>query len=208
MSEKNEKQRLLEELEGLSPELFNMKKEGREKGGLRTPEGYFDTLAERVLSQAEQEGAAHKETTTLFTVFRNQRFMIAAAAAIVVLLVAVLWLSPNDNSIQNPSADAIELDPAETEAYIIEHIDEYEPELLAQHAELGDIDLITTEPSPNTTASGNTKTEKQATEHQSEPQQQPTKTKKPEDFNFNDLSDEELDALFKELAEEEILNIL
>jgi hypothetical protein len=198
MSADNEKKRLLEELEELSPLLHQLKTDGTADRKPNMPEGYFEDFSERMLHRLRTEGLMPEKapSPTLFTLFRSSRFLLAAAAACTLLIAAVWFFRPSPTSLpQTIVGQSVELDADETEQYILEHIDEYEPELLAQQ-----IPTQAVVPPPSVPP---------VVPKQDLPAKQPTTTpQKPQDIRFDDLSDEEIDALFRELAEDDILNML
>lgn len=198
MSADNEKKRLLEELEEMSPQLHQLKAEGTADRSPHVPEGYFEDFPERMLHRLRTEGLMPEKahSPTLFTLFRSSRFLVAAAAACTLLLVAVWLFRPTQSAVpQIVVAPPVELDADETEQYILEHIDEYEPELLAQQ-------LPTQAAAPPVNA-------RPVAPKQDLPEPPPITTpQKAKDIRFDDLSDEEIEALFRELTEDDILNML
>lgn len=137
----NMKKELYDELDGLSPKLRDLK---QTPDGLKLPEGYFDTLENRVLTQLEAQGERRISTESASTnwgIRVNRRYW-AAAAAVAVLAVAIWqFAGPNpDNPLADASqtvADASHGDVvveslSEEEIYLEEHILDFEPELLAE----------------------------------------------------------------------------
>lgn len=198
MSADNEKKRLLEELEELSPLLHQLKADGTADRKPNVPEGYFEDFSERMLHRLRTEGLMPEKapSPTLFTLFRSSRFLMAAAAACTLLLAAVWLFRPTQSAVpQIVVAPPVELDADETEQYILEHIDEYEPELLAQQ-----IPTQAVVPPPSMPS---------VVPKQDLPAPPPITTpQKSKDIRFDDLSDEEIEGLFRELAEDDILNML
>lgn len=202
MSINEEKKRLLDELENLGPSLHRLKVNGTDGGGPAVPPGYFDAFTDRMLERLrEEEGMpTAKRPPVLLRAIRSFRFPMAVAAAMALLVTAV-WFMRRPAGETPLAAEAINLRAEEAESYILDHLEDYEPELLAQHL-LNDPPekkapsnaAPQTKPTPNTTAPS------------AAPRQQPAK--KAGDFNFDDLSDEDLDALMRELTEDDILNML
>ncbi len=202
MSINEEKKRLLDELENLSPSLHRLKVNGTDGGGPAVPPGYFDAFADRLLERLrEEEGMpTAKRPPTLLRVIRPFRFTMAVAAAMALLVTAV-WFMRRPAGEPPLTSETIDIRAEEVESYILDHLEDYEPELLAQH--------LLNEP-PEKKAPSNTTPQTKPLPNQPAPapapQQQPAK--KAKDFNFDDLSDEDLDALMRELAEDDILNML
>jgi hypothetical protein len=198
MAADNEKKRLLDELEELGPLLHQLKADGTADRSPQVPEGYFDDFSERMLHRLRTEGLMPEKahSPTLFTLFRSSRFLMAAAAACTLLLAAVWLFRPTQSAVpQIVVAPPVELDADETEQYILEHIDEYEPELLAQQ-----LPPQAAAPPPNA---------RPVLPKEHLPATPPiTNPQKPQDIRFDDLSDEEIEGLFRELAEDDILNML
>ena len=198
MDADNEKKRLLDELEGIVPLLHQLKTDGTADRKPNVPEGYFEDFQERMLQRLRTEGLMPEKarTLTLFTLFGSSRFLMAAAAACTLLLAAVWLFRPTQTAVpQIAVSQPVELDANEMEQYILEHIDEYEPELLAQQ-----LPPQAAAPPPNA---------RPVLPKQHLPVTPPLATpQKPQDIHFDDLSDEEIEALFRELAEDDILNML
>lgn len=203
MSINEEKKQLLDELETLSASLHQLKANGQEKDGPGVPPAYFDAFADRMLERLrEEEGMpAAKRAPALLRAIRPFRFSLAVAAAMALLVTAV-WFMRRPVGAPTMAAETIDLRAEEAESYILDHLEDYEPELLAQH-------LPPNEPPEKKTTPGaapQTKPMPNAPAPAVAPGQQPAK--KAGDFNFDDLSDEDLDALLRELTEEDILNML
>jgi hypothetical protein len=117
------KAQITKELEGLAPTLARLKKQHRPH---QVPEGYFEQLPSAVLQRAEASGRAR-----LYVLKGRNRRRPAyrwAAAAVAALLGAAfyLWQPPP------PQASLATLSSEEAEAYIIEHIGDFELNLILE----------------------------------------------------------------------------
>lgn len=110
------------------------------ESGFKAPEGYFDTfdarLTERLQTEQEQPKASSARVVWL-----SPRY--AAAAAVVLLLLSVAFWQPWTASVEgktmaeNSAIEALqEVSLEEAEAYVLEHIEEFDEELLM--ASMGD----------------------------------------------------------------------
>lgn len=114
---------ITKELKGLAPTLARLKTQHRTH---QVPEGYFGQLPAAVLQRAEASGH-----TRLYVLKQRNRHKPAyrwAAAAIAVLLGAALYLWQP----QPPQASLATLSSEEAEAYIIEHIGDFELNLILE----------------------------------------------------------------------------
>ena len=126
------KETIYEELDGLSPLLGQLK---QSPDGMKIPEGYFDTLEDKVFAQLDATGERIIErpanSNRLRVSFMQPRVLLAAASFLV-LLVAGWWiLRPEpveDKALQ--AAVNTELTPEQAHAYIQENIQEYDSEML------------------------------------------------------------------------------
>ncbi|MCC7507286.1 MAG: hypothetical protein IT259_18415 [Saprospiraceae bacterium] len=182
------------ELRELSPFLHDLRSK---EDGFHLPENYFDGLEEQVFQQIDALGARRKpvRTTTARTGFWNSLAWLwqpRVAIAFSILLVAafaVWWMwQPKPSVIETniPLASQIELTPEELEAYVMENVNDFEPEQLALLAIAEDENSEPPKtPAPKTNTS--TRNEKSGPD---------------------DLSPEELELLLDDLTDEEIEQML
>lgn len=119
------------ELEELSPFLAKMK----QKENYTVPANYFDNLADKVLNQVEPIQTTAKETVAKRSWFDDLIISIQALfqptyalrlASVAILLAAGIWFFQKDSATSDfPSDEAIA-------AYIVDNIDDFEEELLAE----------------------------------------------------------------------------
>jgi hypothetical protein len=119
----------------LSPLLRDLKQRG---DGLQVPEGYFDQLDDAVFARLDASGErlpAADRAPRGWKVWVNVRTVTAAAATLALLLTAGWWLwqptPTNSLATNSPEDEALEL--AAAEAYLNEHLMEFDAELLAQN---------------------------------------------------------------------------
>jgi len=121
------KDSLDDELKGISPWLRDMK---QPDDGFRVPEGYFDSLEERVFARLEAEGL--RQVPTMQVVrggqwYQQPRTWLAAAAAVCAVLAAV-WLLRPQPQVEVASAD---FSAEELEDYVLSNVHEFDLEQLA-----------------------------------------------------------------------------
>lgn len=176
------KESLDDELKGLSPWLRDL---GMQEEGFRVPEGYFGALEESVYSRVESAENRRKPVMRIkrggFVGRFSRSQVLWAAAASLALLLAATWLIR-----VKPAREIVatqELTEEEIEAYVLENIRDFDVELLA------DVPAV----------------------EQTLPETQPAapreaKPKQPDPMD--DLSEEELELLLKEMSDEELENLL
>ena len=177
------KESLDNELKGLSPLLRDP---GQRDPGFRVPEGYFEALEDSVFSRVGATGNRRKPMMKalrggFFTRFSRTQVMWAAAAIFALVLAAIWFISPKPA--QQPALATQELTEAEIEAYVLENIRDFDAELIADVPVNTHIVPETRHTSPATTKPGVT-----------DP--------------IDDLSDEELELLLKEMSDEELENLI
>ena len=126
-----------QELEQLSPLMASLQ---QQPDGLRVPDGYFEQLSEQLI-QAAQTHIPFQEPNMPIrhqTPLRRILYRIgAAAAAVLLLLLGAQWL-------QQPAAPTCQdlacLEPTEIQAYINEHIQQFDSRTLLD----ADLDLDAT----------------------------------------------------------------
>lgn len=119
-----------DELREQSPFLSKKLKENR--GGFKMPEGYFDTLSDRIMDRVEEEKEAKvaymdssvSETPAKVRKLRPYK-MIAAAATVMLLVVAGLWLM-NPSETTSRYAELEQLDEKGVLEYLDKHMDEFD----------------------------------------------------------------------------------
>ncbi len=190
-----QKESLDDELKGLSPWLRDLKKS---EPGLQVPADYFDTLEARVFAQMEATGG--RETPVmqatrggkLLRLLRTPKAGVAAAAAIV-LTVGALWflrapntVTPGEIAANVPVVARPELSDEEIETYLLQNVQDFEPEQLASIPLLA-VELPETEnPAPVTS---------------------PKITKKHHEL-LNDVSAEDLEKALNGMSDEELERML
>ena len=171
-----------DELKGLSPLLRDLR---QQEEGFRVPEGYFGALEDSVFSRVETTGNPRKPAMRakrggFFGRFSRSQGMWAAAAALALLLAAtwLLMIKP-----EQPVVAKQELTEEEIETYVLENIHEFDAELLAA-VPANEQALPATKPVA------------------------PTEAKPKQSDPLDDLSEEELELLLKEMSDEELENLL
>ena len=116
-----------DELKNISPWLHDMK---RPDDGFNIPEGYFDTLENRVFARIEAEGL--RQVPAMQAVRGGQwwvqpRVLMAAAAVFCAVLAAVWLLRPQ------PQAEmaAVDLSVEDVEDYVLENVHDFDENQLA-----------------------------------------------------------------------------
>jgi len=177
------KEFLDDELDNISPWLRDMK---RRDDGFRLPEGYFEALETSVLSRIDESGARRE---TVFQArkggkfFRPQMIWAAAAAAAMVLTTTWLILSKTSQTITTSATTQELTEEEELEAYVLENIHDFEEAQLAS---------VPVNEHPHS-----------ETKPSLAPQNKPG-----EPDAVDNLSEEELELLLKEMSEEELENLL
>ena len=124
------KDSLDDELKNISPWLRDMK---RPDDGFQIPEGYFETLEDRVFARIEAEGL--RQTPAMQALrggrwWQQPRVMLAAAAVFCAVLAAVWLLRPQPQAV----AAAADLSAEEMEDYVLENVHDFDVEQLAAMA--------------------------------------------------------------------------
>lgn len=190
-----QKESLDDELQGLSPWLRDLKKS---EPGLQVPADYFDTLEARVFTQIEATGGREIPVMQAMRGGKLQRLLRApkvgvAAAAAIVLTVGSLWflrapdtVTPGEIAANAPIVARPELSDEEIEAYLLQNVQDFEPEQLASipllAAELPETEKPAAVPLPKT-------------------------TKKHHEL-LNDVSPEDLEKALNGLSDEELQRML
>ena len=175
------KETLNDELRDLSP-MLHEQLQRRSDDGMKIPEGYFDGLEDRVFQRLEQEGALRSPAP--MRVWFSRRTLLTAAASVALLFAVGSWWM-----LRQPAEPAFsvtekpELTAEEVETYVLQNINEFEAEQLA---DLASNDLPVARPQENTTLSRSR-------------DQRPA---------VPDLSEEELESILLDMSDEELENIL
>ncbi len=180
------KESIHDELDKQSPLLRDLK---RQDDGFKTPEGYFDVIEDAVFERIGKAGNRRKPALEtkhggLFGRFSRTQVMWAAAA-VFALVLATTWLfrtKPAEPATL-PVLVSQELTEEEIEAYVLENIRDFDEALLA---DVPDHEQAAPETKPAS----------------------PTETKPKQTDPLDDLSDEELDLLLKEMSDEELENLI
>lgn len=101
--------------------------------GFKLPDGYFDSLEDRVFSRIEAAGLQRK-VPVLGRKKPAKRFALlqifTAVAAVSILVLAAVWFMNPPTTLEQPIA-AVELGEAEIETYLLENIHDFEEDQLA-----------------------------------------------------------------------------
>ncbi len=177
-----EQDNIHEELKGLSDRLSKLK---TDKDPMSVPDGYFDRLEGAVFARLEAEGTRVPvaDVPMGWKVWLSPARLSVAAAVATLAVAAIWWLRPQPAPViaaVDTTLDT-EITPEMAEAYIIEHIGDFEEEI---EAELAD-QLADVPAESNTNDSPTPKPKK--------------KSKK---------LDEDLEAILDDLTEEELEELL
>ena len=119
-----------EELKKNAPWLYEQR---QQEDGFKIPEGYFDTVEDRVLSRLEAAGPRRqapqrlmKKPAKRFTL--PQIFM--AVAAVFSIAIAAVWFFKPITMVDQPLA-SVELSTDDIETYLLENVQDFEAEQLA-----------------------------------------------------------------------------
>ena len=180
------KESIDDELKDLSPLLREL---GQQDDGFRLPEGYFGALEDSVFGRVEATGMRRKPLPEakrggLFARFSRPRIMWAAAAAMAMVLAAT-WLFTTKPWQREalPVVATQEPTEEEIEAYVLENIRDFDADLLAD-----------VPPAAHTLPEAKPAAPAEAKSKQSDP--------------LDDLSEEELELLLREMSDEELENLL
>ena len=104
--------------------------------GMRTPEGYFDNLADRALARTESS-----ESNSAPKRIPLRTWLQAAAAVGLLVVVAYVALTPSGSEDQSVALDAISADDAYT--YVYEYANEYVAEdIYTVYADNNNLELL------------------------------------------------------------------
>lgn len=125
-----------DELREQSPFLSEKFKEN--KGGFKMPEGYFESLSDRILEQVEEAPEtkmAHMDSLSSASPAKVKKIrpyrMIAAAASVMLLIVAGLWfMNPSETTSQY--AELEKLNEEGVLKYLDENMDEFDFDALVE----------------------------------------------------------------------------
>ncbi len=117
------KDSLDDELKSISPWLRDMK---RPDDGFNIPEGYFDTLEDRVFARIEAEGL--RQVPAMQAVRWVQPRVLMAAAAVFCAVLAAVWLLR-----PQPQAEMVNVDLSveDVENYVLENVHDFDENQLA-----------------------------------------------------------------------------
>lgn len=177
------KEKLYKELQEQAPFLKDLKQKG---DGFKVPEGYFDGLEDAVFARLEASGDAGRpkikvvKRPFLSVSFIRPKAAMAYAAAMALVLAAV-WFFRQPAAVQPLPYVSVELTEDELETYVLENLNEFEPEQLV---------ALTPETPINTID-----------------ETVPGKPGKKSE-NSNELHPDDLDKILDEMTEEELEQIL
>lgn len=183
------KDELHDELREHAPFLNELR---QKDGGLRVPEGYFNNLEDDVFRQLDAIGA--RRQTAAFARTKAQRSwwqwaqwlwqprMALAVAGVLTLALAAWWyFGPSDNA--GPAIAAAAISEEDAEAYLLNNPHEFEPEQIAMVLPADELPPISLEPANGNRNTGAAKNELQ-------------------------LSPDDLDALLRDMTDEELEELL
>ncbi len=174
-----------DELGELPPLLRDLR---RQDDGFRVPEGYFEAIEDSVFERLERSGSGQKpwEIRRGGRLSRLMPMQTAAAIAATLALVLAAWwfFRPDPGTVPEQGTLAAELTEAEIESYVLENIRDFDADLLA---DLPPAEM--TAPAPES------------------PTPVPETKTRPGD-PLDDLSEEELELLLKEMSDEELEDLL
>ncbi|MCO6477044.1 MAG: hypothetical protein J5I94_10515 [Phaeodactylibacter sp.] len=133
-----EKDKIKEELDGLSPLLSKMKEEGGQP--FRAPEGYFQGLPDEVLRRARAEEGLIRENraapagagrTAWWQWLLAPRHAVSLATALLLIAAGAYLFRPQPAGI-DPAEALAGISEEEAEAYVCENIGEFELELMLE----------------------------------------------------------------------------
>ena len=121
----NEKDRIIDELQGLDSSLAKWKQEGKGEG-FKVPDGYFAQLQKELKAKLE-EPAKEKEMPMGKVVPMRRRWLSIAASVLVLLAAGTFWWQTS-NQVNG-------IDPSNTELadYVQANLDDFELELLTKY---------------------------------------------------------------------------
>ncbi len=117
----------------LPPFLQDLKSKG---DGMKAPEGYFDDMEDAVFTRLKASGDLDRPTLIvtkrpgLFARFVRPQAMMAYAAALALILVAAWFIRQPGSVGPGTSIASTELTEDDIEAYVLENVQEFEPEQL------------------------------------------------------------------------------
>lgn len=135
-----EKDRIIEELQGLDSSLAKWKKE--EKGdGFQVPEGYFAQLQQELKAKLE-EPAPLENPAGKIVPMRRRRWLSIAASVLVLFAAGTFWWQTSSSSATS--------DPSNSELadYVQANLDDFELELLTKYVAVDEesgLDILPTE---------------------------------------------------------------
>lgn len=167
----------------LPPILIELKAKG---DGLRVPDDYFDDLETAVFARLESTGALRRpvikaeKRPSLFSVSIKPRAAMALAATLALVLAAVWFFRQDSVVVSQPSVASAELTEEDLESYLIDNVQEFDPEQLA---------LLTPEEPTETTEENTPGTPKKNSRSSSEI--------RPDDLDkiLDEMTDEELEQI-------------
>ncbi len=177
------KEDLDKELQENAPFLKELKQKG---DGFKVPKGYFDGLEDAVFARLEASGDAGRpqikavKRPFLFVPFIRPKAAMAYAAVLALVLAAV-WFFRQPTAVQDLPYVSVELTEDELETYVLENLNEFEPEQLVALSPETPINTI------DETIPG-----------------KPGKNSE----NSNELHPDDLDKILDEMTEEELEQIL
>jgi len=177
------KEELYKELQEQAPFLKDLKQKG---DGFKVPDGYFDGLEDAVFARLEASGdAGRPKIKVVKRPFLSVSFIrpkaAMAYAAVMALVLTAVWFFRQPATVQPLPYVSVELTEDDLEAYLLENLNEFEPEQL--------VALTPETPVQNMEA--------------------PTSGKKEKNTgNSSELHPDDLDKILDEMTDEELEQIL
>lgn len=169
-----------EEQEQLPPTLRDLKQRGE---GRSTPDGYFDGLEAAIFQKIEAAGARRPAHAPLRRTI-GRWWMAAAAAMLLGLCVWRYWPTAQTTALPD-ATEIMAVEEGDVERYLIENLEEFEPEQLAMLQEEHSATA------PNTAKSADT-----------------TKNNKKTKKKTSDITPDDLENAIMEMTDQELEEIL
>jgi len=122
----NEKDRIINELQGLDSSLAKWKQEGRGEG-FKVPDGYFAQLQQELKTKLEEPREVKQISKGKVISIRRRRWLSVAASVLVLLAAGTFWWQTNNRvHVMDPSN-------SELADYVHANLDDFELELLTKY---------------------------------------------------------------------------
>ena len=142
----DKKTNIKDELKEQAPFLSQKLRET--EGGFKVPDGYFESLSDKILQQVKEEANVAtvvqlpSSTASVIPVKKKSPFrMVAVAASILLMIVASLWFIPQSSGSNNPLAELENYSEAEVLQYLDDNMDDFGFEHLVESGILSETDV-------------------------------------------------------------------